>query len=275
MWVDLKKDVVRRFRQKASIGEIESTVQYLCDIKRADFEKVMETVEEFLFEELRKKVDNAMNRGANHMKVIEEYSASVTEFNMYQIMSYVEANAVMSRTDAKLMKIATEHQSVHLDEIEEKTRRNLQTLHSLPPPEVNTVDFLIDYWSSDKYSDLFFRDIAKLYEIKEYKMALDGALSKILQNEHKEELLSRLKEELREGMHMCISGRLARICNVFAGFDEDFSVDMPVLQKVQNLFGKLSEQSVGLDRKLRRAREILQDYKSPVGEWAPWLEALG
>jgi hypothetical protein len=49
---------------------------------------------------------------------------------------------------------------------------------------------------------------------------------------------------------------------------------MPVRQKVQNMFSKLAEQTVGLDRKLKRGREILKDYKIPGSEWAQWLEAL-
>jgi hypothetical protein len=167
------------------------------------FDSLMTMVEELLFEELRKKVDNAMAKKADHFKVIEEYEYSVTEFNMFQILSYVETNQVMSHIDTKLMKIATEEQSVHLDEIETKTRRNIDLLTSIKLSKfVRTLDYIFDRWTVRKQIPiqsipLFFHDVSKWYESSvEYKNALDGALAKILRDENQDQLFLRMLQEL-------------------------------------------------------------------------------
>jgi hypothetical protein len=280
MSLEFKRDVVKRFRQKASIGEIENAARTFLDKKRPGFDP-MTMVEDVLFEELRKKVDKAMVNKADHFKVIEEYEDSVTEFNMYQILSYVESNQVMSRIDTKLMKIATEDQSVHLDEIETKTRRNIGILTSFKlPHSIITLDFIFDRWTVRKQVrlnslPLFIQDVSKWYESSsEYKAALDGALAKILLDKNQDELFVRMLQELWESRNMCLTGRLARICNIFAGFDDDFSTDMPTSQKMQNLFAQLDKSTFKTDKKLKRAKEILQEFKVPEHEWAPWLEAL-
>lgn len=287
MSLAFKKDVIKRFRQHAPIGEIERAARaYLFDLVQNKkfvpygIDGLMAVVEDFLFDDLRKKVDNAMARNADHFKVIEEFSGSITEFNRFQILSYVETNQVMSRVDTKLMKIATENQSVHLDEIEEKTRRNIGLLCAIPlPPHIQTLDFLFDRWTVRKEVHLaslplFFQDVSKWYQLKEYKIALDGALAKILDDENQDQLFVRMLQELWEGQNMCLTGRLARICNIFAGFDEDFSTDMPVKQKMQNLFAQLALANVNMDKKRKRARDILQEFRVPEEEWHAWLEAL-
>ncbi len=58
----------------------------------------------------------------------------------------------------------------------------------------------------------------------------------IKKNKHKDELLKRLLEELREMAHTCTSGFISRLVNVLSGFDEELSIRISFEDQITSIF---------------------------------------
>jgi hypothetical protein len=69
-------------------------------------------------------------------------------------------------------------------------------------------------------------------------------------------------------------GHLARLCNVFAGFDDELSPPVPVTELLQQKIGAISLMDVSVEEKFRLASELFAELKVPDADQVVWREAL-
>jgi hypothetical protein len=129
-------------------------------------------------------------------------------------------------------------------------------------------------------------DILKYYSMKKVITADDwlyrrlfNAVFQIIQHTDDEdgkrkELMKRFAEECKESTGMCTMGHLARLCNVFAGFDDELSPPVPVTELLQQKIGAISLMDVSVEEKLRLASELFAELKVPDADQVVWREAL-
>ena len=106
-----------------------------------------------------------------------------------------------------------------------------------------------------------------------YQLAVDNTWHKIMKSPFKETLIQRFFEELIDGFRKCPNGKLARLANVFQGFEPTTANPTPVRQAFQHKFASLVNIE-DQEEQLRLAMEILQEYQIPVHEHQDWLHAL-
>jgi hypothetical protein len=86
----------------------------------------------------------------------------------------------------------------------------------------------------------------------------------------KADLIQRLKEEIAESVGMCAQGHIARLCNVFAGFEE-----MPVqAMSLQDRMAEISRIDGDTEMKIAEAQRVFDEMKIPEAERTAWLEAF-
>jgi hypothetical protein len=86
----------------------------------------------------------------------------------------------------------------------------------------------------------------------------------------KAELIQRLKEEIRESVGMCAQGHLARLCNVFVGFEET-----PIqAMSLQDRMAEISRIDGDTEMKIAEAQRVFDEMKTPEAERTAWLEAF-
>jgi len=129
-------------------------------------------------------------------------------------------------------------------------------------------------------------DILKYYSMKSVISRDDwlyrrlfNAVFQIIQHTDDEdgkrkELMKRFSEECKESTGMCVQGHLTRLCNVFAGFDDDLSPPVPVEEILQQKIGAISLMEVSVEEKLRLAAELFAELKVPDADQVVWREAL-
>ena len=129
-------------------------------------------------------------------------------------------------------------------------------------------------------------DILKYYSMKSVISADDwlyrrlfNAVFQIIQHTDDEdgkrkELMKRFSEECKESTGMCVQGHLTRLCNVFAGFDDELSPPVPVGEILQQKIGAISLMEVSVEEKLRLASELFAELKVPEADQVVWREAL-
>jgi hypothetical protein len=68
-----------------------------------------------------------------------------------------------------------------------------------------------------------------------------------------------------------MNGKMARLINALQGYDETLTMDPP-RDVFQEQIARLSSRPVA--ERTVEVRRLFQEYRIPVGEQAPWLEAL-
>jgi hypothetical protein len=87
---------------------------------------------------------------------------------------------------------------------------------------------------------------------------------------NKGDLIQRFREEITESVGMCAQGHIARLCNVFAGFEET-----PVqVMSLQDRMAEISRIDGDTELKIAEAHRVFDEMNVPGGERAVWLEAF-
>ena len=186
-----------------------------------------------------------------------------------------------------LRRLAHDNQNLHNKVVVEQTNSALQLLLDHPvPPGQRTMDEIMTCWISrwPKYNfKPVFEDMtmwgktATIYKCNDYayRYALRGAWAKIktYPEEFRKTLEYRLICECAESVHMCAEGHIARLANVFVGFDEAFQTELSVGEKIGNAMSALSSSELSLKEKLEEGKTILAGFGLSAEDQAPWLEA--
>lgn len=111
-----------------------------------------------------------------------------------------------------------------------------------------------------------------------YRKLLLGVLDVIHEEKNKErqkELLQRLYEECDEAQGMCCEGHIARLCNVFVGFDEAFQPPISVGEQLQQEMSVIAmRKDIDEDEKRELAIDVLDRLQVPQAQREDWLEAF-
>jgi hypothetical protein len=138
--------------------------------------------------------------------------------------------------EGEILNIYDNAQNAHTQEIEESALKTLRALSELPihrKENGDTIDF--DYVETRISPNLGEKGKIALNRIKldcalygPHKLTLKSCLvyvySYICTHTHRELLLSRLYEELRESSGICSTGIMERMANTFSGIVEDYSI---------------------------------------------------
>jgi hypothetical protein len=118
-------------------------------------------------------------------------------------------------------------------------------------------------------------EIQTMEKTVKYADVLAHVWSKIEDHEHEAELIKRLFEELNDGRDKCANGKLARLFNVFEGFEDvkPAETSKPPREAFQHKFATFRH-IPNRKEQMKAALEAFEDYKIPIEEQAAWLEAL-
>ena len=177
---------------------------------------------------------------------------------------------------------ARDPESVHRSSVQDTLQQGLDFLMAIPlVPGTNAFhEILNEYITANLFRTK--RNICKTLAVDldtlsvqigthliVYTDLLDHLWAYIKGHEHKDALVKRLMEELEEGVDTCGNGKVSRLVNVLAGFEEGLaSADL------QEAFqSKMAALRSAPDR-LQQAQELFREYTIPVDEQRSWLQAL-
>jgi hypothetical protein len=109
-----------------------------------------------------------------------------------------------------------------------------------------------------------------------YRKVLHGVVS-LIQRQPQElrmELYARVYEEARDSVGMCCEGHIARLCNVFVGFDDAFKPPVSLGEVLQMKMSAISQQEISVEAKQAEAVRVFDEYGVPAEERVAWLEAF-
>lgn len=202
----------------------------------------------------------------------------------------VEAAPAAPLPQGQMARLARDAQNVHTAQVSKQTNGNLDILLATPPREGgDTLNSLTRWWMcriAPSFEDYWkvMQDVHHWYHARTckktndqlYKRVLDGLVAKVVQapDEVFGELVKRVWEECSEAVGMCCEGHLARLANVFVGFDEAFVPPVPVGEILQQKMADIAEMKLSHKLKLQKAIAVMDELKIPIADRDPWLEAL-
>jgi hypothetical protein len=105
-----------------------------------------------------------------------------------------------------------------------------------------------------------------------YAKVLDHVWGVVRAHEHRGELERRFVQEMRDGRGMCHTGKLTRLVNVLAGFDDAVGDLMPPAELFRNRIALLADRP--LAEREPAARDLFREFNIPADEQPAWLEPL-
>ena len=175
-----------------------------------------------------------------------------------------------------LRAFAFDTQSVHRSSTQTAMETNFAKMCAIPLPA--DMEALGEFLSLEDnlIPDALLSDYATLtISLKSqticYATAFNHLWAYIRGHEHKEELVKRLSEEIRDGVGMCANGRLARLMNVVEGYMEGISTTSRK-ELFQNRMAVIAKMEKSAQQEA--ARKAFQEFEIPEGERGTWLEAL-
>jgi hypothetical protein len=206
-----------------------------------------------------------------------------------QLRIDLEERVVVFRRDPSggvdLRAMAADHESVHRESVQTTTQRAVTGLLVRPLPsdqdtlgEVVTAfhDSSILRWDSEASKQALLAEVAqdyldgKAFGVR-YGDVMDRVWAFIRSHTHRNDLIFRLVQELSDGRRTCTNGKMARLINTLQGYDDTLTMDPP-REVFQEQIARLSSRPVG--ERTTEVRRLFEEYRIPVGEQAPWLEAL-
>jgi len=102
---------------------------------------------------------------------------------------------------------------------------------------------------------------------------LDRVWAYIRSHVEKGELVTRLAQEVHEGIGLCANGKMARLVNVLQGYDETlFIAQEPPKEAFQELMARLRGKPAA--ERAPAATALFEEYRIAEAERGAWLEAL-
>jgi hypothetical protein len=196
--------------------------------------------------------------------------------------------------EVNLRNLATDSQNVHTAVVSRQTnelQKKILELGGNDTRKTTAPTMCLANWLLSKHVvfaevPTLSADILKYYSMKKVITEDDwlyrrlfNAVFQIIQRTDDEdgkrkELMKRFSEECKESTGMCVQGHLTRLCNVFAGFDNELSPPVPVGEILQQKIGAISLMEVSVEEKLRLAAELFAELKVTEPDQVAWREAL-
>jgi predicted house-cleaning noncanonical NTP pyrophosphatase (MazG superfamily) len=175
-----------------------------------------------------------------------------------------------------LRAFAFDSQSVHRASVQTAMEASLNKLRAVPLPE--GMDALEEYLVIDidlnPYTlihDYTTLTVSLTSGPVSYRNTFNHLWAYIRSHEHKEELVKRLTEELKDSLDVCANGKLARLLNVVEGYMEGVSTTSSneLFQNRMAIVAKMEP-----SERLKEATKAFQEFGIPEGERGAWMEAL-
>lgn len=177
---------------------------------------------------------------------------------------------------------ARDPESVHRSSVQDTLQQGLDLLMAIPlVPGMNAFhEILNEYISANLFRskrpvckalalDLDTLSVQIGVKTIVYTDLLDHLWAYIRAHEHKDALVKRLMEELEEGLDSCGNGKVSRLINVLAGFEEGLTSS-----DLQEVFQSKMAALRSLPDRLQQAQELFREYAIPVDQQTAWLLAL-
>jgi len=122
----------------------------------------------------------------------------------------------------------------------------------------------------------YINEMGETVQELRYQRLLCCVVQKIENNfENKNELYIRLWEECVDSVGMCFQGHMSRLCNVFSGFDPDFTLVASRGEQIQAAFQDLSTKKISFVEKKKEAFKIFEKFLIQDEETKnAWIEVL-
>jgi hypothetical protein len=196
-----------------------------------------------------------------------------------------QPRAQRAQPTTELGRLAADGQNVHTRMVTEMEAETLVMLGEAEPG-VNTLSELKLSWNTRDFDSPGMRihvlnDVRRMYNYQlrtdpgqpnTYRVLLDRVWCFIKRHSNREDLERRLFEEMRDSVHMCHQGHMARLVNALQGFDAAPPPQMSVGERLQTAMSQISE----LDPAEREAaaRRVFAELGVEGDAQTPWLEAL-
>jgi len=173
-----------------------------------------------------------------------------------------------------LRAFATDRQSVHRSGVVSAVEAAIHRLIERPlDDDQRTLDEAVAVLSAPELRVELQRDfnMAHAFGVP-YAKVLDHVWGTLRAHTHKTELERRFVEEMRDGRGMCHVGKMTRLVNVLAGFDDAVGDLMPPAELFRNRLALLADRP--LAEREPAARDLFREFAIPDVEQAAWLEPL-
>lgn len=184
-----------------------------------------------------------------------------------------------------LGRLAADGQNVHTRAVNQMEADTMLMLGE-PEPDVNTLAELKRSWNTHDFVSPGVRihvlnDVRRMYNYQmrtdpdqpnTYRVLLDRVWCFIKRHSMREDLETRLFEEMRDSVGMCHQGHMARLVNALQGFDAAPPPDIPVGERLQTAMSQISE--LEPSERESAARRVFAELGVEGDAQTPWLEAL-
>ena len=166
-------------------------------------------------------------------------------------------------------------QSVHSSSIQESLKKSINNLmkdpftcekkiivNTLLPFKLKCILSLLSYLDDEDYHSTL---LLTFYDI------FVKVFGRIVNSEHKEELIRRLDEEMMESKDKCFTGRITRLLNVLNGFYEDIQITISNNERISAIILSTLDGEEMNDELREICREKLKDIGIEDEEIEVWL----
>jgi len=256
------------------------------------FDRPYTSIPEFL----RNRAHHKLHEALEDMNVVDWIMLLPDTDKRYEeITMFHESTLVFVRDPTNginLKAFATDEENVHRSSVQSMITQSVKQLPTTTISDIDKATLLFEIIdAADKYNwvdpddrmetmmelaiDVGSLEIQTMEKTIKYADALAHVWTKIEDHEHEAELIKRLFEELNDGRDKCANGKLARLFNVFEGFEDlkPAETSKPPREAFQHKFATFRHIPNRKDQ-LKAALESFEDYKIPIEEQVAWLEAL-
>jgi len=274
------------------------TADYIEDLlhnphlKRAETSAFIRKINLYIYTHLSTIYKSQLDSGVRTIQQISDeiWEIDVTEKLKARLWSYIDSIALTYEKPVDDLKaFANDRQNIHTVATRLQQKTATDYLKEYPIPEgQHTLNEIMTSWANDLgigkemlpvYKDM--KDWASRSSIISkddylYRILLRGAWAKIkgFDRVQRNELVRRLWEECSEAVGMCSDGHLARISNVFVGYDDSFTNSISKKEALQNRMAEISTLEVDLDQKIYLAQVFMNQNNIPQDEREAWLSAF-
>lgn len=212
-----------------------------------------------------------------------------------EITMFHESTLVFVRDPANginLKAFATDEENVHRSSVQSMITESVKKLSATTTSDIDKATLLFEIIDAADQYDWINRDdrmetimelaidvggleIQTMEKTVKYADVLGHIWSKIEDHPQEAELIKRLFEELIDSRDKCPNGKLARLFNVFEGFEDlkDTESLKPPREAFHHKFATFRHIPNRKDQ-YKAALEAFEEYKIPIEEQVAWLEAL-
>jgi hypothetical protein len=274
------------------------TAEYIKDImenrqlKKEETRTFLRKINTFIYTHLSGVYKEQLDSGSRTIQEISDeiWDIDITERLRGRLWSFIDSIAsTYEKPVDELKAFVNDAQNIHTvaTRLQQKTATDYLKEYPIPYGQ-QTLNEIMTAWANDLgigqemlpvYKDM--KDWASRSSIISnddylYRVLLRGAWAKIkgFDPDQKKELVRRLWEECSEAVGLCSDGHLARISNVFVGYDDSFTNSISKKEALQNKMGEISLMEIELDQKIYLAQVYMNTNNIPRDEREVWLSAF-